>query len=80
MTWQELKSLRKAGDNEQGFLKAVCESKDGKEYEVDVIKGWIDVNEVRDAADALDEGTTVYVNISFKRHPHPTKIKIGEWD
>lgn len=80
MPWQELKSLRKAGDNEKGFLKATCVSKDGEEYDVDVIKGWIDPNELREAAEALDEGKTVYVKINFKRHPHPTTVKVGEWD
>lgn len=80
MTWQELKSFRKAGDNERGFLKAVCASRDGEEYEVNVIKGAIDSNDLQDASDALDEGTEVYIKINFDRHPHPTNIKIGSWD
>lgn len=80
MTWQQLKSLRESGENERGFLKALCESREGEEYDVNVIKGAIDHKKLREASDALDEGKEVYVKINFNRHPHPTNIKIGEWD
>lgn len=80
MPWQELKRLRQATSEDRGFLKAVCESKNGEEYEVDVIKGAIDLNDLQAGAEALDNGEEVYLMVSFKRYPHPTKVKIGPWD
>lgn len=79
MTWQELVGFEK-GSRGRKYLRAFVEKKDGERWDVQVVTGAVDTADLKRAEDALKSGEEVWVDISFKRFPHVTDVKVGSWE